>query len=157
MALGWPLGLQLLKFVSLLFQFFGIVKERVPDRAVELSCRQPPGAPGQRPVGRKLLVPLRRHAVTKKRNALGLATRGGPPELRRSTLQASSEWHCIREGRFGSPLKLARVHWVRPELVVEVTYLTWTGDNLLRQVSYQGQREDKPARQVVRSIAHPSR
>jgi ATP-dependent DNA ligase len=32
-------------------------------------------------------------------------------------------------------------------LVVEVTYLTWTGDNLLRQVSYQGQREDKPARQ----------
>jgi ATP-dependent DNA ligase len=50
-----------------------------------------------------------------------------------------------RDSRFGSPLKLARVHWVRPELVVEVTYLTWTEDNLLRQVSYQGQREDKPA------------
>ena len=133
------------------------MKERVPDRAVELSRRQPPGAPGQRPVGRKLLVPLRRHAVTKKRNALGLATRGGPPELRRSTLQASSEWHCIRDGRFGSPLKLARVHWVRPELVVEVTYLTWTEDNLLRQVSYQGQREDKPAAQVVRAIPHPPR
>ena len=30
---------------------------------------------------------------------------------------------------------------------MEVTYLTWTEDNLLRQVSYQGQREDKPARQ----------
>jgi bifunctional non-homologous end joining protein LigD len=28
-------------------------------------------------------------------------------------------------------------------MVVEVTYLTWTEDNLLRQVSYQGQREDK--------------
>jgi bifunctional non-homologous end joining protein LigD len=26
-----------------------------------------------------------------------------------------------RERRFGSPLKLSRVHWVRPELVVEVT------------------------------------
>jgi ATP-dependent DNA ligase len=37
------------------------------------------------------------------------------------------------------------------EQVVEVTYLIWTEDNLLRQVSYQGQREDKPARQVVRS------
>jgi len=49
------------------------------------------------------------------------------------------------------------VHWVRPELVVEVTYLTWTEDNLLRQVSYQGQREDKPAKQVVRPIAHPLR
>jgi DNA ligase D-like protein (predicted ligase) len=59
-----------------------------------------------------------------------------------------------RETRFGSPLELFRVHWVRPEVVVEVTYLTWTEDNLLRQVSYQGQREDKPARQVVRSIPH---
>jgi ATP-dependent DNA ligase len=60
-------------------------------------------------------------------------------------------------GRTGSPLKLSRMHWVRPEVVVEVTYLTWTEDNLLRQVSYQGQREDKPARQVVRPVAHPSR
>ena len=40
---------------------------------------------------------------------------------------------------------------MRPEMVVEVTYLTWTEDCLLRQVSYQGQREDKPAKQVVRS------
>ena len=48
-----------------------------------------------------------------------------------------------RDSRFGSPLKLSRVHWVRPEVVVEVTYLTWTEDNLLRQVSSQGQREDK--------------
>jgi hypothetical protein len=46
---------------------------------------------------------------------------------------------------------------VRPEVVVEVTYLTWTEDNLLRQVSYRGQREDKPARQVVRAIPHLSR
>jgi DNA ligase D-like protein (predicted ligase) len=56
-----------------------------------------------------------------------------------------------RENRFGSPLELSRVHWVRPEVVVEVTYLTWTEGGLLRAVSYQGQREDKPARQVVRS------
>lgn len=62
-----------------------------------------------------------------------------------------------RESRFGSPLELARVHWVRPELVVEATYLTWTEDNLLRQVAYQGQREDKPAREVVRAIPHPAR
>jgi DNA ligase D-like protein (predicted ligase) len=62
-----------------------------------------------------------------------------------------------RDSRFGSPLQLSKVHWVRPELVVEVTYLSWTEDNLLRQVSYQGQREDKPARQVMRSVPHPSR
>jgi len=60
-----------------------------------------------------------------------------------------------RDSGSGSPLKLSRVHRVRPEVVVEVTYLTWTEDNLLRQVSYQGQREDKPARQVVRPLPHP--
>ena len=38
-----------------------------------------------------------------------------------------------RSNRFGGPLVLSRVHWVRPELVVEVKYLTWTGDNLLRR------------------------
>jgi ATP-dependent DNA ligase len=62
-----------------------------------------------------------------------------------------------RDSRFGSPLKLSSVHWVRPEIVVEVTYLTWTKDNLLRQVSYQGQREDKSACQVVRSSPIPPR
>jgi bifunctional non-homologous end joining protein LigD len=57
-----------------------------------------------------------------------------------------------RGSRFGSPLVLSRVHWVRPELVVaEVKFLTWTDDNLLRQVVYEGLREDKPAQQVRRS------
>jgi ATP-dependent DNA ligase len=45
--------------------------------------------------------------------------------------------------RFGAPLALSRVHWVRPELVAEVTYLTWTADGLLRHVVYEGLREDK--------------
>ena|SRR6266850_8501604 len=30
-----------------------------------------------------------------------------------------------------------------PELVAQVKYLTWTDDNLLRQVVYEGLREDK--------------
>jgi ATP-dependent DNA ligase len=41
-----------------------------------------------------------------------------------------------RDSRFGSLLVLGRVHWVRPELVAEVKYLTWTADNLWRQVVY---------------------
>jgi ATP-dependent DNA ligase len=48
-----------------------------------------------------------------------------------------------RDNRFGSPLELARVHWVRPKLVAEVTFLIWTADGLLRQVVFQGLREDK--------------
>jgi len=55
-----------------------------------------------------------------------------------------------RGGRFGSPLLLSRVHWVRPEMVVEVSYVEWTDDGLLRHVLYLGEREDKPARDVVR-------
>ena len=55
-----------------------------------------------------------------------------------------------RSNRFGSPLVLSRVHWVRPELVAEVKFLTWTDDNLLRQVVYAGLREDKPAAEVKR-------
>ena len=56
-----------------------------------------------------------------------------------------------RTNRFGSPLVLSRVHWVRPELVVEVKYLAWTGDNLLRQVVYEGLREDKDPTDVQRT------
>ena len=43
-----------------------------------------------------------------------------------------------RTSRFGSPLVLSRVHWLRPELVAEVTFLTWTDDGLLRQVVFRG-------------------
>src|SRR3954471_19359056 len=57
--------------------------------------------------------------------------------------------------RFGSPLVLSRVHWVRPEMVVEVTYLTWTDDNLLRHVVFEGVREDKHARDVIPPVPHP--
>jgi DNA ligase D-like protein (predicted ligase) len=60
-----------------------------------------------------------------------------------------------RDSRFGSPLVLNRVHWVRPELVAEVKYLTWTDDNLLRQVVYEGLREDKPATEVRRPVPRP--
>jgi ATP-dependent DNA ligase len=60
-----------------------------------------------------------------------------------------------RSNRIGSPLVLSRVHWVRPELVVQVKFLTWTDDNLLRQVVYEGLREDKPAAEVRRSAPHP--
>ena len=60
----------------------------------------------------------------------------------------------LRSTRFGSPLVLSRVHWVRPELVAEVKFLTWTEDNLLRQVVYEGLREDKPVREVRREVPH---
>jgi bifunctional non-homologous end joining protein LigD len=58
-----------------------------------------------------------------------------------------------RSTRFGSPLVLSRVNWVEPNLVAEITYLTWTADNLLRHTVYVGLREDKLADQVRRETA----
>ncbi len=40
--------------------------------------------------------------------------------------------------------------WVQPGYVCEVKFATWTADNLVRQASFQGLREDKPATQVTR-------
>jgi len=56
-----------------------------------------------------------------------------------------------RGTRFGSPLVLSRVHWVRPEMVAEVSYVEWTPDGLLRHVVYLGEREDKLATDVRRA------
>jgi bifunctional non-homologous end joining protein LigD len=43
---------------------------------------------------------------------------------------------------------------VKPELVAQVNFSTWTADNLVRQASFQGLREDKPAKEVVREAAN---
>ena len=59
----------------------------------------------------------------------------------------ASERTPVTEDWFGSPLVLSRVHWVEPKLVAEITYLTWTAENLLRHTVYVGLREDKPAEQ----------
>lgn len=46
--------------------------------------------------------------------------------------------------------------WVKPELVVQTQFATWTADNLLRQASFQGLREDKPANEVHREDPAPA-
>jgi len=45
------------------------------------------------------------------------------------------------------------VHWVKPELVAQLSFATWTRDNLVRQASFKGLREDKSAKEVVREKA----
>jgi bifunctional non-homologous end joining protein LigD len=50
------------------------------------------------------------------------------------------------------------VHWVEPVLVCQVRFAEWTDEGVLRQASFLGMRDDKPAREVVRELpkVHPA-
>jgi ATP-dependent DNA ligase len=45
-----------------------------------------------------------------------------------------------------------RVHWVEPQVVVQVGFMQWTGNSKLRHPRLIGLRDDKAAREVVREV-----
>jgi bifunctional non-homologous end joining protein LigD len=50
----------------------------------------------------------------------------------------------------GDGLPRLRMHWVRPEVVVEVAFMEWTSHGKLRHPRLVRIRDDKPAREVTR-------
>jgi DNA ligase D-like protein (predicted ligase) len=61
-----------------------------------------------------------------------------------------------RRERPTSPFELddppRNARWAEPELVAEIGFAEWTRDGKLRQPRYQGLRDDKSAREVVREV-----
>ncbi len=47
------------------------------------------------------------------------------------------------------------VHWVKPVVVAEVAFAQWTSDGILRQASFQGLRDDKPATDICKEQSQP--
>ncbi|MGD0102516.1 MAG: DNA ligase D [Rhodopila sp.] len=47
------------------------------------------------------------------------------------------------------------IHWVRPELVAETSFISWSGAGRVRHAVFLGLREDKQPKDVVRDPADP--
>ncbi|MBV8631381.1 MAG: DNA ligase D [Silvibacterium sp.] len=67
-------------------------------------------------------------------------------------LRARLDKLCRETMPFENPPAEARkgAIWVKPELVAQVHFTTWTADSVVRQAAFMGLREDKPAKEVRR-------
>lgn len=79
---------------------------------------------------------------------------GGIPDDQRKALQA----RLARLERQSSPFVTepkpnAPVHWVRPELVCEMSFSEWTKEGYMRHPKFEGLREDKDPKEVRREKA----
>lgn len=75
--------------------------------------------------------------------------------LLRSVKQALDAHETQRMPFASAPRERSRtpVHWVEPVLVAECNFAEWTSDGIVRQASFVGLRDDKPALQIVKETS----
>ncbi|HEX8898541.1 MAG TPA: non-homologous end-joining DNA ligase [Chthoniobacterales bacterium] len=60
-----------------------------------------------------------------------------------------------RKSHFGEGItteEMAELCWLKPKLVAQISFTEWTNYGLLRHATFQGLRDDKAAREVVREV-----
>lgn len=78
---------------------------------------------------------------------------GIPDKLRKDLQKRLSKIERKSSPFLVEPKPNAPVHWVKPELVCEMSFAEWTSEGSMRQPQFEGLREDKNPRSVHREKA----
>lgn len=118
---------------------------------------------GYRPAGKGVDALLVGVYDGKNLRFAGKVRAGFTPHLRRETVERLTPLHADRcpfvnlpttkPSRWGSGVTAEEMHemqWVTPALVVQVRFVEWTAEGLLRHSAFLGVRADKNPRSVVR-------
>ena len=61
-----------------------------------------------------------------------------------------------RKSHFGEGItgeEMAELCWLKPKLVAQISFTEWTNYGVLRHATFEGLRDDKSPRQIVREAA----
>jgi bifunctional non-homologous end joining protein LigD len=118
------------------------------------------GHTGMRGVGALLLGYYEGAAGDKEPAKLIYAGRAGTGFTQKTHKMLRDKLEALEQKAtpFEKPPAEARrgAHWVKPALVAQVRFATWTADLLVRQAAFLGLREDKPAGEVTRETSAPT-